>query len=150
MPTTQSSRNWDRRISTVTITDATSGATIYFTTNGTQSSVYSTRYRYTGSVVINATLTLNAMAVATGYNQSATGSAIYNIGSTKTATPTLTTANTPAFTPPAGTYTTAQTIVVSAYTPDTNNTGSTVYYTTDGSDPANSSTKILYQVPIVE
>ncbi len=59
-----------------------------------------------------------------------------------------TTANTPTFTPPAGTYTTAQTIVVSAYTPDTDSTGSTVYYTTDGTDPANSSTAIQYVVPI--
>ena len=86
--------------------------------------------------------TVSAIAVITGNPVPSTVStASYYVGNG-------TTANTPTFTPPAGTYTTAQTIVVSAYTPDTDGTGSTVYYTTDGTDPANSATAILYQVPI--
>jgi len=105
---------------TVTISDTTSGATIYYTTNGTQPSVYSTKY--TGAFSVSTTQTVNAIAVATGYNQSATGSAIYNIGSTQAATPT--------FSPAAGTYTSQQTVTISDTT-----SGATIFYTLDGSTP---------------
>ena len=54
---------------TVTISDATSGATIYYTTNGstptTSSAVYS------GPIAISSTTTLEAIATASGYNASA-------------------------------------------------------------------------------
>jgi len=64
----------------VTITSATSGAAIYFTTDGvdptTASSVYST------PVPVSATTTLKAIATAPGFTQSTVASATYTIGTT--------------------------------------------------------------------
>ena len=61
----------------MTISDATSGATIYYTTNGitptTSSSVYYQRHHR----LVNETL--KAIATASGYSQSAVGSAVYAI-----------------------------------------------------------------------
>ncbi|MDE2098637.1 MAG: chitobiase/beta-hexosaminidase C-terminal domain-containing protein [Patescibacteria group bacterium] len=61
----------------VTIFDTTPGATIYYTTDGTvpttSSSVYSS------SVTISTTTTLKAIAIATGYANSAVTTAVYTI-----------------------------------------------------------------------
>ena len=61
----------------VTISTTTEGATIYYTTDGTDpttsSSVYST------AIPVNATTTIKAMAVKSGYNNSPVASATYNI-----------------------------------------------------------------------
>ncbi len=61
----------------VTITDVTSGSTIYYTINGTtptkSSSVYSE------PITVSATETIKAIAVATGYTNSAVASAVYTI-----------------------------------------------------------------------
>lgn len=63
---------------TVTINCSTSGSTIYYTTDGstptTSSSVYST------ALSISTTTTVKAIATASGYTQSAVGSATYTIG----------------------------------------------------------------------
>jgi M6 family metalloprotease-like protein len=61
----------------VTITDTTKGATIYYTTNGTLPTTSSKVY--TASIKVSATETIEAIAVATGYSQSAVGSAAYII-----------------------------------------------------------------------
>jgi len=53
----------------VTITDATPGATIYYTANGTTPTTGSTKY--TGPVTVSASETLRAIAVANGLNNSA-------------------------------------------------------------------------------
>lgn len=62
----------------VTISCATPAATIYYTTNGstptTSSAVYS------GAITVSATSTVKAIATASGFTQSAVGSATYTIG----------------------------------------------------------------------
>jgi hypothetical protein len=115
---------------TVTISDSTAGATIYYTTNGTTPTTGSSVY--SGPITVGSTETLKAIAAATGYSMSAIGSSAYTI--------TLPTA-TPVFSPAGGTYTSAQIVTVSDVT-----TGATVYYTTNGSTPTTSST--VYSGPI--
>jgi hypothetical protein len=114
----------------VTLSDATSGATIYYTTNGTAPTTSSTQYA--GPITVSATETLEAIAVASGDTNSAIASAAYTITSTVAA---------PTFSPAAGTYSTAQSVTLSDGT-----SGATIYYTTNGSAPTTSSTK--YTGPI--
>jgi len=104
---------------TVTISDATAGATIYYTTNGTTPTTSSTKY--TAAISVSASETLEAIAVATGYANSAVASAAYAIVSA---------AATPTFSVPSGTYSTAQSVQISDATP-----GATIYYTTNGAAP---------------
>ncbi len=61
----------------VTISDSTSGATIYYTTNGTTPTTSSPVY--TAPVLISNTTTLEAIAAASGYNNSAVASGTYVI-----------------------------------------------------------------------
>src|SRR5882672_10639308 len=102
---------------TVTIGDATSGATIRYTTDGSTPTAASPVY--TGPLTFTQTTTLQALATASGMTNSAVASATYTI---RVATPTLN--------PGGGTYTTAQSVTISDAT-----SGATVYYTTDGSTP---------------
>ncbi len=67
---------------TVTISDAISGATIYYTTNGTTPATASNVY--SGAITIPATpatVTIQAIAVATGYANSPVASAVYTMSS---------------------------------------------------------------------
>lgn len=66
----------------VTISDATSGATIYYATNGTTPTTSSTEY--TGAITVSATETIEAVAVAAGHSTSATASSKYTINSAVT------------------------------------------------------------------
>jgi len=114
----------------VSITSGSAGAAIYFTTNGTPPTTSSNVY--TGPVAVNASETLEAIAVASGYSPSAVGTAIYSIG------PIL---PTPTFSPVQGTYTTPQAVTIFESTP-----GGSIYYTTNGTTPTTSSS--LYSAPI--
>ncbi len=62
---------------TVTISDATSGATIYYTTDGTAPTTASTQY--TSTISVGATETIEAIAVADGFSNSGVGTAAYVI-----------------------------------------------------------------------
>ena len=86
----------------VTISDSTSGTTIYYTTNGTTPTTSSTKY--TGAIAVSATETLKAIAVETGYTNSAVGTAAYTIAAVLP---------TPTFLPAGGTYTTSQSVTIS-------------------------------------
>ena len=61
----------------MTISDATSGATIHYTTDGSTPTTSSAVY--TGALTITQTTTLQAMAAASGMNNSAVASATYTI-----------------------------------------------------------------------
>ena len=108
----------------VTISDSTAGTTIYYTTNGTTPTTSSTVY--SGAITVSATETIEAIAVKTGFTNSAVATAVYTI------VPAL---PAPTFSPAAGTYTTAQSVTISDAM-----AGTTIYYTTNGSTPTTSST----------
>jgi sugar lactone lactonase YvrE len=61
----------------VTISDSITGASIYYTTDGTAPSTASNLY--SGAITVSASETLQAIAVAAGYTQSAAASSAYTI-----------------------------------------------------------------------
>ncbi len=63
----------------VTITDATSGATIYYAINATPTT---SSTKYTGAITVSSAETIEAIAVVSGYTNSAVTSATYTITST--------------------------------------------------------------------
>jgi hypothetical protein len=110
----------------VTLSDSTPGAAIYYTLDGSSPTTGSNLY--TGAFTVSSTTTVNAIAVATGYTNSAVATATYTIN---IAPPIVAI---PAFTPMAGTYASAQTVTLSDSTP-----GAAIYYTLDGSSPTTGS-----------
>jgi LysM repeat protein len=107
----------------MTIGDATPGATIYYTTNGTTPTTSSSVYG--GAITVSASETLEAIAVETGFTTSPVATAAYVINPVLPA---------PGFSPAGGTYTTPQSVTISDAT-----AGTTIYYTTNGTTPTTSS-----------
>lgn len=68
----------------VEISCATSGATIYYTTDGSTPTTSSTPY--SGAITVDHDMTIKAIAVATGYDDSDVATATYNIDLTPTMT----------------------------------------------------------------
>ena len=119
-------------VQTVSIADATAGVTIYYTLDGSTPTPSSTKY--TVPITVSVSETINAIATATGFAQSATGTAAYIVN--------LPTAATPTFSPAGGNYTTSQTVTLSDST-----AGTVIYYTLDGSTPTPASN--VYSAPLV-
>jgi N-acetylneuraminic acid mutarotase len=107
---------------TVTI-NAMAGATIYYTTNGTAPNTSSPVYGG-GSITVSSTETLEAVATASGYSNSATAGATYTI-LTPTAPPTISLAS--------GTYDQPQMVTISDATP-----GAIIYYAINGTPTTSS------------
>src|SRR5882724_2277811 len=115
----------------VTLNDATSGATMYYTLDGSMPTTASTRY--TGPISVTRTTTVKAIASASGMTDSDVASATYTI-LIKVAPPT--------FSPAPGVYTQPQSVTLNDAT-----SGATIYYTTDGSTPTTASTR--YTGPVL-
>ena len=118
----------------VSISDATPNATIFDTTDGSTPTTSSTPY--TGLITVSTTTTLNAIASAPNYTQSAVASATYTIQIPQAATPT--------FNPPGGSYLLPPSVTISDSTPN-----ATIYYTTDGSTPTTSSSRYTGPITVV-
>lgn len=108
----------------VTLSDATPSAAVYYTTDGSTPTTLSNLYSGT-SIPVTSTTTINAIAIAPGFNNSTVSSAAYTI---------LTPASAPTFSPVGGTYNAVQSVTLSDSTQ-----GSAIHYTTDGSTPTASS-----------
>ncbi len=105
----------------VTIACATSGATIRYTTDGSDPTTSSPAY--SSAVSITVSTTLKARAFKSGLADSNVASGVYTL---KVATPSVS--------PAAGTYATPQSLTLTVGT-----SGATIRYTTDGTDPTSSS-----------
>ncbi len=113
----------------VTISCATPGVTIYYSTDGSTPSI-----RYTKPINISSTTTLKAKATKSGWTDSQIASAVYTINQPQTVA-------TPTFSPPGGTYISAQSVRITCAT-----SGATIRYTTNGSEPTTNSP--TYSSPI--
>ena len=113
---------------TVTISDATDGATIQYSTDGGK-----TWNPYSKAFTINETTTVSAKATKDGMNDSETATKTFtkNAAKQQVATPTIT-GTTP--------FTTSTQVTIADAT-----AGATIYYTTNGDDPTTKSTK--YSAP---
>ncbi|MCI6481909.1 chitobiase/beta-hexosaminidase C-terminal domain-containing protein [Treponema porcinum] len=116
----------------VTITCSTEGAKIYYTTDGTEPTASSTEY--TAAISVTEAVTLKAIAVKSGMNDSAVASASYTIKGT-IATPT--------FSVESGAVDSGTSVTISCATE-----GAKIYYTTDGSDPTASSTEYTAAISV--
>jgi hypothetical protein len=104
----------------VSITDATPGAAIYYTTDGSTPTAQSTLY--TGQITVGSNQTITAIASPTGYVQSAPASAAYK-STTEAPDPVIVSSA-------SGIYTNTVNVTV------TESLGAaSVYYTIDGSTP---------------
>ena len=117
----------------VTISCATEGATIYYTTDGSDPTTESTQGT---SVTITNACTVKAFAVKEGCSNSNIATAEYTIA-VPVATPTFTVAE--------GTYNFAQSVEIECTTD-----GATIYYTTNGNDPTTESNEYTEAIVVNE
>ena len=115
-------------VQSVTLSTTTSGASIYYTLDG--STPTSAGTQYTAPISITASSTLRAIAAKAGLDDSTIMSATYTLA---VAAPSASVA--------AGTYNDVQSVTLSSATP-----GASIYYTLDGSTPNTAST--LYTGPV--
>ncbi|WP_407399870.1 SUMF1/EgtB/PvdO family nonheme iron enzyme [Treponema sp.] len=123
----------------VTITCATEGAKIYYTTDGSAPTASSTEY--TAAISITESVTIKAIAVKDGMNDSAVASASYTI---KAASNKETVA-TPAFSIASGEVVSGTTVTITCTTE-----GAKIYYTTDSSAPTTASTAYTAAISVTE
>ena len=115
----------------VTITCATEGATIHYTTDGTTPTASSPTY--TAAFTINRTTTVKAIAIKAGMDNSKIATANYHVDIPSVANPV--------FSPNGGAVDSGTEVTITCAT-----AGAKIYYTTDGSTPDASSTE--YTAPI--
>ncbi len=111
----------------VKLTDATTGATIYYTINGMAPTTASAKYTAEG-ITVTKTETIKAIAVHTGYQNSTISSAAYIIEPPAPA---------PTFSPTGSKYKSPVTVKIS----DKANAGLVIRYTKNGTTPTNSSAR---------
>jgi sugar lactone lactonase YvrE len=120
-------------ISTITITDATPGATIYYSAYGAVQT--SGNVQYTGPIPVysNGTATISVYATENGYQQSSTVTANYTFNLPPASTPVISLA--------PGFYPGTQTVTITDSAP-----GVAIFYTTTGAMPSQNTTP--YTEPI--
>ena len=110
----------------VTISCATEGATVYYTTDGTTPTTSSAVYN--GAITVNKAMTIKAVAAKNGYyTNSEVASASFTIKAREVV-------KTPVFSIGGGEVEAGTMVTISCAT-----SGATIYYTTDGSTPTTSS-----------
>ena len=119
-------------IQTVAIKTATTGGEVFYTVNGTKPNM--TSLRYTHPFLVASSQTLTAIAIESGYSNSAIARAIYTIKIPRVTTPIISVVG--------GISYTSLSVALSNATK-----GAKTYYTTDGSLPSSSST--VYKTPIL-
>lgn len=118
----------------VVIETVTEGATIYYTTDGTEPTTSSSVY--SSPITVNVAMTIKALAVKDGYPNSDVAIAAYTIAEP---------AATPTFSVAAGAYTSIQDVELTTATD-----GATIYYTTDGSEPTTESKEYTAAIKVKE
>lgn len=108
----------------VTISCATDGAAIHYTTNGNDPTEGDPTIGSGGSVSVDRSMIFKARAWRSGWNASGIKSAAYTITGTVV---------TPAFSPDGGLYSSSQAVAIICATPD-----AAIHYTTNGNDPTES------------
>ena len=118
----------------VTITCATEGAKIYYTTDGSDPTASSTEY--TTAIGVTAAVTLKAIAVKSGMNNSSVASVSYTIKGTVAS---------PEFSVASGAVDSGTKVTITCATE-----GAKIYYTTDGTEPTASSTEYTAAISVAK
>lgn len=111
---------------TLVLATTTPDAVIHYTLDGSDPSDASSVYA--DPITIDATTTVKALAMSTGYTTSAVATAMYTFGSSSAVAPIT-------FSPDAGTYVASVDVGLATTTPN-----AVIHYTLDGADPTAAST----------